>query len=655
MSKTRRIEPKKKKPFEIFTPEEIANLKIYSQESSDIQDLLNKLTLTMNEGIHNKNIGWHTRMISLIDAEDNPYSSPLEDHHKLELKKSLNRYLETANRLQKEKNGSIESLTLPTSKKTIEKYANVYQNFWDSCVEELFLTFIVGISGKSEQEFQDGLGKSYIYCLFQLQQYTLGKLNLEEDKIAPIQTYLIKTAKHIMELCHLQPPFLLTETEIQEAHLIRDNLFKKYANLNDLRSEYEAISSYSTYIHLRPEIIIEFAQLINYVIQRVEKEAIIDKKLKKNKQPIMDILENKRKELAMTMAFQEKLQISFGTDDYIEALSYAISNQKSKSLPHRILFSYLESQSMQVAYYPDDDVKAPKKIEKLYHSRWRKEYIKLHAHPQSGEFKTDASLNALSECETKDQMQEKRMNQAKPFFKVQVAALVESEKATDLLLPDFVLSYLSCRPRNSFVQKHEETKKPEPMLTSFLKKYGKLTSGVIDHSYDDLFDFFVNKKYEREDFYRLNQCHDAMEFLTRQVDHRAELYALFKITEQSTLFEQCEFTKTTINNFSVMKNLIMGFENELHHANSLKNISPHAKIIIQKYIDIIKESRAKVIQEAEKVIWYWGDRLKEPTSWHFRESGQYDKLKMLIDDLNAILPIQVFAKSRVGEFRVTNL
>lgn len=644
MNETRQVEQRKKKPFEIFTPDEIKDLKFYSQGSSGIQDLFNKLTLTMNEGIHNKNVGWHTRMISLIDAEDNPYSSPLEEHHKVELKKSLDRYLETANRLQKEKNGSLESLTLPTAQQTIEKHVNVYKNFWDNCVEELFLAFLVNISAKSEQELQDGTGKLYLYCLFKLQQSTLGKLNLEEDRTARIQACLTKVTRHIMVLCKLQPPFLLTKNELQEAHVIRKNLFKKYQTLVDLRREYESRSSCSTYIHLRSEIVIEFAQLIDYVIKKIEKELIADKKLKKNIQPIMEVLENKRKELAITMVLQEKLYLSFGTDDYIETLSKVISNQRSKSLPQRILFGYLDSQLMQVAYYPPDDVSAPKLIEKLYHSRWRHKYIKLYAN----EFYNDLK----NEIGTQPQEEKLIDVSSNLFIQTNLVALIESDKATDLRLPEFIVSCLLSRRNDSFAHKHEEVKKPESIISYFLGKRVKLPKDEVNHSYDNLFDFFVTRKNERENFYRLSQYHEAIEFLMRQVDHKMELYAFFKIPRSTICSQQNEFTQTTINNFSAMKNLILGFEKEIMQTNALLNTSPHMKIPIQRYIDLVKTSRDNIIREADRILTYWDDRLKESKSWHFKESGQYDKFKLLIDSLNAVLPKKSVAKTNAGEFRV---
>lgn len=644
MSETRQVEQQKKMPFEIFTPKEIEDLKFYSQDSTDIQDLFNKLILAMNEGIHNKNIGWHTRIISSIDAKDNPYSGPLEEHHKIELKRSLNCYLETANRLQKDKTGSMESLTLVTAKKTIERYVNVYQNFWDNCVEELFLTFLVNISGKKEQDFQNGMGKLYIYCLLQLQQYTLVKLRLDEERIARIQEGITKVIKLIMELSRLKLPLLLTETEIEDAHVIRDGLFKKYLTLSDLRQEYELNPSFATYIHLRPEVIIEFAQLIDYVIQKMEKETIVNKKLKKNKQFILDILENKRKELANSMALQEKLYISFGTDDYIEALIGVIANPKSKFLPHKILFGYLDNQSIQVAHYPIDDVKAPKQIEKLFHSRWRLKYIKLHTHCYPNEMMKDISLRSFSEWKAKQQSEEKYIDSPIFFIKTKLVALVESQKVVELLLPDFMISYLA---NGKFVEKHEEIKNPESLIHSFLDKYVTLTKDEIVHGDVSLFDFFVNRRNDRQAFYKFSVYHEAIEFLMRQVDQEAELYAFFKITEQSALFKHCEFTATTINNFSALKNLIIGFENELRLVNSLKNLSPHAKILIHKYVDLIKESRECVFRKIEKILLYWSGRLNDSKSWSFKESGQFEKFKMLLEDVDALLPRKVLTmKSR---------
>lgn len=641
MSETRQVEQQKKKPFEIFTPKEIEDLKLYSQDSTDIQDLFNKFILTMNEGIHNKSIGWHTRIISSMDEKDNPYSGPLEEHHKIELKKSMNRYLETANRLQKDKAGSMESLTLVTAQKTIEKYANVYQNFWDSCVEELFLTFLVNISGKTEQDFQDGAGRSYIYCLLQLQQYTLVKLSLDEERTARIQTGITKVINLILELSRLNLPLLLTETEIQEAHVIRDSLFKKYLTLSDLRQEYELNPSCATYIHLRPEIIIEFAQLIDYVIQKVENESVVDKKFKKNKQAIMHILENKRKELALTMALQEKLYVSFGTDDYIEALSGIIANPKSKFLPHKILFSYLDNQSIQVAHYPSDDAKAPKQIEKLLHSRWRLKYIKLHTHYFPSDMMMDISSRSFSEWKTKQQPEDKNTDSSILFVKTTLVALVESQHIINLRLPDFMVSYLT---NKTTIQKHDKEKKSESFIHSFLDKYFILAKDEVDHSYDDLFDFFINKKNDRQAFYDLAQYHEAMKFLMRQIDQGAELYAFFKITEQSALFKHCEFTTTTINNFSALKNLVMGFEKELRLVNSLTNLSPYAKKMLQQYVDVIKDSREDVIHKIEKILLYWSGRLNESKGWSFKASGQFDKFKNLLENIDTMLPRSVLTK-----------
>jgi len=336
----------------------------------------------------------------------------------------------------------------------------------------------------------------------------------------------------------------------------------------------------------------------------LKKEFKINKKLQKNKQPIMTILDNKRKELANMMSFQEKISNRFGTDDYIEALATTLSIQRSKFLPHASLFGFLDVQPIQIILYAENDKDAPKKIEKSHHSQWRSAYIQSYANPQDKELMFNPSLSTLTEWEKEQQTED-----VKHFINVNKAALIESEGATILMLPDFIISYLTSKP--------------------------------IDHHYKDLFDFFVNKKRERDELYNLNQYDGAMKFLTRQVEHNAELYAFFKITEQSIFLKQSEFTRTTIDNFSTLKKIILGFEKELNKTVCLPKTSYQAK----KYVDMIKESREKIIFDVEKMVSYWDSRLKESTSSAFKESGQFDKFKMLIDDIRMILPKQSNIKS----------
>ena len=346
--------------FEIFNKEE--KQCIESLQDTELKTLLNSLIKIVNNGMHNSRGGWYGK---IIEASETRLEIKNFDD-KSEIQESAKRYIEVANKLQKPKEGMNESLYLPICKKTIIRHVNVYKAFWMMCYESSYHAFLAHISKLSPSFFSDGKGKIYIFMLLQLKSDVFFQQFLDETKIQKFNEVIDQVVQGILYKTKLGNTFHLFELERQEAVAIRNNLGEKANHLKNLQLLLESNPTYARYIHIRPAILIQYCQAIDFILTKF-KNSFFEKsslfaKTNRIAHPALQLLINKRRELIDVIEFHEKLFFLYGKDDFIEILNKIVKNSGIGFLPTNKLFDFDQFLNIRMIQYEKDDLIAPKLI-----------------------------------------------------------------------------------------------------------------------------------------------------------------------------------------------------------------------------------------------------------------------------------------------------
>ncbi len=406
-------EPPSENQFPIWSPEDKAAFQAISV-GSDFREAIDKLVSTMDGWIHTYSKGWYHSQKELLDNLMSPASEGLEvingklplasgDAWKqlieekrkitesnlgsLEIKDSLRMYLQTAYNLRKPKKGQIERVKIPNKNKYIEGFANGYRYFWFQCAYHIITNCLIRIHKMTKEELSDGKGKLYIYALLKMKAKELESFLLSDDDRQKLLTDFDKVILSLKSTCGIDDHFVLTEKEILASTVVSHQIMLKYLPLIDLKREFDASPLYAQFVHVRPAILIQFAQLIDYVYNEVSKVVTSKKSIfqyysasnKDELNSILSILNNKRKEIATVMAFQERLHLSYGHYDIIECLHTFVDNKAAKLLPTHLFFNFETNQTFRVVNFDEQDPEAPKVVPVSEQGHWRRDYVLQHA------------------------------------------------------------------------------------------------------------------------------------------------------------------------------------------------------------------------------------------------------------------------------------
>jgi hypothetical protein len=377
------VRPALANAFATWSNEEIAALRQIDLDPYH-QGMTNNLVLIMNDWVHQHSTGWYQTQNKKLEIITEASEDKL---HPTEIQYGLKRYLETANKLKKPIAGQVEKLLLPTSHKYIEKFVNVYLNFWHQCAYATFYNYLLKVSRLPDEAFGNDKGKIYIYALLKFRNQTRLTLQLNTEDSKQLLIDIDKVIAGILAKANLERNFLLSEANVYASPDIMHEIMPRYFKLLDLRREFESSQVLARYAHVRPTVLIQFAQLVDYIYKlfsdnATEKTSLFRKKYtvvdKAKARKVLNILDVKRREIATVMAFHEKLQLSYGIPDLIEVVQSIVDNKSVKLLPTTTFFQYEAKQVFSLGEFSASDPDAPKYIDARDHSVWRRDYITKH-------------------------------------------------------------------------------------------------------------------------------------------------------------------------------------------------------------------------------------------------------------------------------------
>jgi hypothetical protein len=369
--------------FATWSNEEIAALRLIDLDTYH-QGMINNLIVIMNEWVHQHLTGWYQTQNKKLEIITEASENKL---HPTEIQLGLKRYLETANKLKKPKAGQVERLLLPTSHKYVEKFVNVYRNFWHECAYATFYNYLLKVSRLPDEAFRNDKGKIYIYALLKFRNQTRLTLQIKAEDSKQLLIDIDKVISGILAKANLERNFLLSEANVYASPDIMHEIMPRYFKLLDLCREFESSPALARYVHVRPTVLIQFAQLIEYIYKlfsddATEKTTLFRKKYtvldKAKAKKVLNMLDVKRHEIATAMAFHEQLQLSHGIPDLIEVLQSIVDNKSVKLLPTATFFQYDSRQIFSMGEFSASDLDAPKYIDPKDHSAWRRDYIAKH-------------------------------------------------------------------------------------------------------------------------------------------------------------------------------------------------------------------------------------------------------------------------------------
>jgi hypothetical protein len=370
-------------PFATWSQKEIAALKSIGLDDY-YHGLMTNTIAIMNEWIHLHETGWYrsqnNKLNVLVEVTTNKLREQ-EIHH------GLKRYLETANKLKKPKQGQVERRLRPNSHLFFEKFVNVYRAFWSNCAYTSIYNSLLAISRIPAEHLRNGQDKIHVYALLKLKNQELPRLHISVDETKQLMLDIDKVIVGILSRAETEKRFFISEAEAYASLDLAHKILPKYHKLADLRREFEASPLHARYVHVRPAILIQFAQLIDYIYKVFDDAATEKKSLfrtyteidKEKAAAALQMLTEKRQELAITMVFHEKLALSFGYEDFIEALQNTIENKAVRLLPSAAFFAFEERQTFVLGEFDANDLDAPKPIPAEKQRQWRREYINQYA------------------------------------------------------------------------------------------------------------------------------------------------------------------------------------------------------------------------------------------------------------------------------------
>lgn len=375
-------------PFEIFSEEERTQFTHYastSMNSGALKYLLNRL----NYGIHGTN-GWIDQL--------NAHAKEIKDEENSDiLQKSLLRHMVTAKALQQNPAGELTERLLPKKfENFIEKYGNhigisktnepkefsdsvdgeashfaiemnakSYQNFWDDYLYQIIITYIKSLINKNEAS-HNRLAKPIVFIFSRLKHLIKqgGLFSNRTSYSEQLEKEITRQAKSIHAHAELSEVFCLNEESVAFINSEKKCITELIKEIISLRKKFESNPVIVRYVHVLPEILVQFAQLLDYTISHLEESG------SQNDTAILEILRRKREEFAVVMVFQEELHTKYGHEDFIQTLQSILQNKEPEFLPTESFYNFVESKPIALVAY-DSSPDAPKLLTREESTLWR--------------------------------------------------------------------------------------------------------------------------------------------------------------------------------------------------------------------------------------------------------------------------------------------
>lgn len=581
---TASLEEKAKNTFEIFSPNEIELINNLSSDP-EIQHLFKVLITLFNNSMHNKEIGWLTKILQNVSAEDkNAKTSPIY--------LSAKRYLETAAKLQKPKEGMVERLTLPTSGKVFEKHVNVYETFWQDCEEAVIHNYLANIANKIGDELDEDRAKAYLYTILQFKDITLDSLTISAEKILKLKTNVEKVAKGVVEKCQLKTTFQLTELQKLQAMAFSKKVLEQRTQLLALKKAFEINPIYAHYIHFPPSILVQYAQLLDYVNTRINaickyNFSFFTAKSRKDKMnQLLQILHTKHYEVKQVLRFHQSLYSTFSKDDFIENLCMLVNNREVNLLPIKGFFDFANKFSFTVADFQSNDLLAPKMIKSELISKWRDEYLST--------FEEKLTILPPNQSVSPKSSSRDMYN----ILPISFFHFVFELKPLVVAIPTEIISVLTALDIKNI--------ESIPIKSDLTDKKGDQGNFI--------FDYFVKDAAARKDFFSINRYTKLVDFFHRQIIGHGKI--LF-FSPHSLPGEALCLTKSSIiymeGLIAALKISNLSYAKELTSAESVlgKIQNKVQKKIFATYVQLIREVSSQCNKVFTQILNLWLEQITD--------------------------------------------
>ncbi len=607
------------KPFQIFSSEEIKQLNSYNELIPNtktfevLKSNLKNLSGVCNGATHQ----WYKKISETLQQLD------VKEINKEEIKEGMARYLEDANRLQRPKLGEIRKWTSQSTGQVIEREVNVYEAFWDNCYEALIHAFLAATSKISSESLSQDKAKSLIYGLMRFKKHTLSDIKLSDGKITRLKTTIDQLIEGIISKSHLHHFFLVTDETAQFAHEIMNDVVKRYLALLDLKMAFEAEPYYAKYVHMRPAVLIQIAQLIkdnDCLIKTLLEDQQKKLYLFKNRaaeqalEKCLAMLDNKRKEMTNAIYFQEKLYTAFNMDDFLEILHFLVKNIGAGLLPIQSFFQFDEKQMTKVVQYLDEEtLEIPISLEKRH--RWRLNYL------DDPELTFDFKFTQVEKWQKKLKdtlknnlaMSDKHaLRQENVILPTEFVKFIDRDNILLLQIPACILPYCV---KQTFIPS------------------------------DPIYDFFIHNHEERNKLFTINEDADIMAFLFRQVSQHKKLDALFMVDlkgsqdKKDLRFFLSPGPQGTYHNFSCLIKIIERFNARYFiELNLLKEARKQCKNdlhieLFDRYKASLETSYAHFTHTVKTILDYWTNELATDKKYQYIiNSDALHSFKKLVED-----------------------
>jgi len=636
-------------PFEIFSEEESTKLIGHAKVSKKYDDSLMYLINKMNYGVHGEK-GWLGKLRACAEEVK------MDDERDI-LLSSLLRHVGTAKTLQQNPAGELTEGVLPpqyerfieksgdflgikkkesedrkevtdrtggvASGITVEMHTMSYQRFWDDYLRNILIAFMQDLSDKNAAS-RNHLTKPIIYLLARL------KTLVRQEKLFRSASYpnILESdiQKSILKIKTDQPDvFGLNEAEDTFMKDRQNVIVKRLQEIVLLRKKFESNPLFARYVHVHPDVLVQFAQMLDYschYIAEMAKKGLFSKTISKDDAAVLAILRQKRREIAVVMAFQEELSMKYGCGDFIQVLHSLLQNKKTDFLPTQAFYDFVESHPVAIASY-DDDLDAPKVLTKGECALWKMRCKLLLEEKVAA----DSKAPALSHRGEARMLRRPKEIDPSPFCdKFTALHLVINDHALMVNVPDFATAVL-------FHPKYVESKTvAEPAISSLATrmtkglfgKPGTVTSAssssslVVGAATNAVFDFFVNKRQDRNDFQLcLARYKDTLLFFNRKVlKYNESLFYVFMLSPKpSELDKEREkgFLYRIQDLVHQQTNMERFFEKEYKLIrDALTNpMSWGEKRVFMAYQNALEQAKANTQIYLDRLLSYWQDGLDQ--------------------------------------------
>jgi hypothetical protein len=331
----------------------------------EINALTQRFIVILDSWVDVNKAGWYYSQVSAAAEK--------KDEASLIIAKSLKRYLSTAIELRKPLDGAQAS----------------YENFWKRCYERLFFYYFVKLS----KIYDLPHAKRDIYGLIQLRKYIQlpQKVDLNDADRATLVDDLTRVIRIYLSRVSQNKKYILTVADVKAARDLHNNVLNRYFQLRDLKNAFEDLPHvYMKYVHIRPSILIRFAQILDYIITKVEglgKGSWLPF-YRENDAPIIELLvrlNDIRQEIAEMMLFQERLLLTpdLERDDLIEAMQQLVQCGDYHFLPRETFFEFTNQQSFSIEAFTDREIGLG--VPPHQQSAWRQNYIMKYVEAKNKE------------------------------------------------------------------------------------------------------------------------------------------------------------------------------------------------------------------------------------------------------------------------------